>query len=404
MFKTDFYDFIPKHTLQKLIASQPTPSYMYFSKILESKFKAIRETLPSQVRIHYALKANPHSQIITQLSNLGAGADVASQGELKIALDSGIAPENIEFSGPGKTEEELVYAIRKKIASINIESVAELEKIVSICTKLQEKAYIGVRINQHAKSLKAGLKMSGETQFGLPEHAIKNAFELIKRNSHCIEFTGIHVHTGSQILTADELCENFAGILDLAVQIENTGIVHINKINFGGGWGIPYFPNQHSLDLTRLREGLKILFAKPVYQQILKDAKLIVEPGRFLVGECGIYISRVLYSKKNTVKKFLILDGGMHHNYLLAGGMGQVIKRNFEMDVISTKGATGSMIKYDIAGRLCTPQDILASDFEYPGTINPEDYIIFFNVGAYGYTASPLLFLTHPQPCETVIP
>ncbi len=404
MLKNDFYGFVPIDTLREILTTQPTPVYIYFSKIIESKFHALLSALPPRFKIHYAIKANPHPTIISRLRELGAGADVASAGELNVALSCGILPENIEFSGPGKTRAELACAIQAGIGSINIESIGEIETIITLCSELHARARIGMRINQWKGLLKGGLNMSGQTQFGVPESDILPALELIRKSSNYLDFTGIHVHAGSQILSTDAICHNFAAILERAAMIENIGIVGIRKINFGGGWGIPYFAGQRALDIFYLREYLNELFSQPLYRQLLAHTKLIIEPGRFLVAECGIYATRVLYTKTNNTKKFIIVDGGMHHNYLLAGGMGQVIRRNFEMAFIMNNTLGTDLSTFTVAGCLCTPQDILASDVACPRTIGPGDYIVFFNAGAYAYSASPLNFLSHPLPREIFIP
>ena len=180
------------------------------------------------------------------------------------------------------------------------------------------------------------------------------------------------------------------------------GILPISKINFGGGWGISYFPNQTSLNLKQLADGLKEVFSSAKYSK-LSQMRHIVEPGRFLVGECGLYVTRVLYKKPGVRREFLIVDGGMHHHYLLAGGMGQVIRRNFEIDVVSTYSqANMTPTAYDIAGCLCTPQDMLANDFHSEREIHVGDRIVFFNSGAYGLTASPINFLGHKPPSEII--
>ena len=404
MDKVEFYEYLSKDVLKSIVRENTTPCYLYFMKIIEKKLCDLKNCLPPQFKIHYAIKANPNKEIVRRMGELGVGADVASRGELKIALDSGISEDRIELTGPGKTSEEIEYAIKRDICSINTESISELKKIVKICKSINKTAKVGVRINPNAERFDAGLRMSGDSQFGLQEPFLKKALEFIRSNSKVLQFSGIHIHSGSQMLSEDLIINHFRDILDLALRINTYHILKIRKINFGGGWGINYFPNQKRLDLIRLKEGFKKIFKDPKYKNLLEGTKLTVEPGRFLVGECGLYATRVLYCKKGIKKNFAVVDGGMHQHYLLAGGMGQVIRRNFEMDVFYEKDRKSIKLKkYDIVGCLCTPQDILAVNLEWDREIKEGDTILFFNSGAYGFTASPVYFLSHTLPSEIIV-
>ncbi len=405
MDKFEFYESIGTDAVRNAVKGCMTPCFIYFNQMIRKRFLDLRECLPQSFHINFAVKANPSLGILKEIAALGVGADVASKGELKSAISSGMSGDIIEFSGPGKTEDEIKAALQHNVSSINAESLSELEMIARISRETNTVAKVGIRINPDPEGLKAGMSMSGDSQFGIKEETVKEALELLRSKSEDILFTGIHVHAGSQILSADAIASNFKNILDLALKIHKLHILRVNKINFGGGWGIKYFPNQKSLDLVRLKQELSFLFQKAEYDEILKDTKLVIEPGRFLVGECGIYVTKVLYRKKGLRKNFLIVDGGMHQHYLLAGGMGQVIRRNFETDVLCKKDQKlKKPEKYDIAGRLCTPQDILAIDFEHDCQITEGDEIAFFNSGAYGYSASPLHFLSHDLPAEIFIP
>lgn len=402
MNKEEFYSIISKDSVTHLVNEAPTPAFIYFRKLVQKRYTDLQRCLPPSFHIYYAVKANPNSAILLQLSSLGVGADVASLGELTRALAHGISPDRIEFSGPGKSEEEIAEAIRQGISSLNAESLPELESIVRISRQLGITAKVGLRINPCRTANNAGITMTGDTQFGIPLNMVTEALTFIRANAATISFTGLHIHSGSQILSSAALVENFRMILDLSLETLHLDILPINKINFGGGWGISYFSNQTSLNLKQLADGLKEVFNEPKYSK-LAQIRHIVEPGRFLVGECGLYVTRVLYRKPGARRQFLVVDGGMHHHYLLAGGMGQVIRRNFEIDIISTHSQPSEIpMAYDIAGCLCTPQDILANDFHYEREIHMGDRIVFFNSGAYGVTASPINFLGHKPPAEII--
>ncbi|MCX5905398.1 MAG: alanine racemase [Proteobacteria bacterium] len=402
MRKSAFYALIDRGTVAGMIRQNPTPCYLYFLKIVEKRFADLKACLPPGFKIHYALKANPNVQLIRTMKALGAGADAASMGEIKSALACGISSASIEFSGPGKTEQEILFAVNQGLGSINAESLVELRKIAVLCKAVARKARVGIRINT-GHAVKAGLSMGGETQFGIHERDVREALDYIQQHD-CLSFTGIHVHAGSQLLDAEAILANVAHILELALRIDGWGVLAVNKSNFGGGWGVNYFQNQQPLDMARLQSGLQQIFSDGRYHRLLQHADVILEPGRFLAAECGLYAVRVLYAKQGLEKNFIITDGGMHQNYLLAGGMGQVIRRNFEIDSIgSDEGASGSAKKYDIAGCLCTSQDLLALDYAGDREIREGDYILFFNSGAYGLTASPIHFLSHPPPQEIIV-
>jgi diaminopimelate decarboxylase len=403
MNKEEFYSIISKDAVTHLINETPSPAFIYFRKLVHKRYTDIISCLPQSFQVYYAVKANPSSGILQELSSLGIGADVASLGELSRAIAHGISPDRIEFSGPGKSEAEISEAIRQGISSINAESLAELESIVQISRQLDLRAKVGIRINPLRKADDAGIRMSGDTQFGIPLNLVAEALSFIRANADTILFTGLHVHTGSQILSSTALIENFRMILDISLETLSLGILPIRKINYGGGWGISYFSNQTCLNLKQLADGLKEVFSEAKYSN-LGQIRHIIEPGRFLVGECGLYVTRVLYKKPGAQRQFLIVDGGMHQHYLLAGGMGQVIRRNFEIDVISAQSQVNDIPSaYDIAGCLCTPQDILANNFKCNREINKGDRIIFFNSGAYGASASPINFLGHKPPSEIII-
>lgn len=403
MDKRTFYNTGGQDEVQRLAEAQPTPCYIYFKQLLRKRVSELKGCLPASFQVHYAIKANPNLELLQELSSLGIGADVASLGELVKARGAGMPPNLIEFSGPGKTEEELAEAIKQGISSINAEGLSEVENIARISRRLGIKTNVGLRINPRHAAQSAGLRMSGDTQFGMPSEVAAEALRFIKQQPDTLSFTGIHVHSGSQMLSAAAVVQNFRAILDLALEISRRNILPIGKINFGGGWGIKYFSNQSSLDLKQLGEGLNELFNDRSYAD-LSHVRRIIEPGRFLVGECGLYVTTVLYRKPGVEREFLIVDGGMHQNYLLAGGMGQVIRRNFELDVISRNPKPGrAAVAYDIAGCLCTPQDILATNFQSEREIQEGDRIVFFNAGAYGLTASPTHFLSHKPLIEHIV-
>ncbi len=402
MKRDEFYQLVDKTNLEGIIRETETPCYLYFLKIIQRQLVRLRKCFGSRFQILYAVKANPHPQILQFMSKCGLGADVSSAGELTAALEAGIPPETIEFSGPGKTVEELRQAIHSGIGSINTESLDELKIITELGRELKVQPKVGMRINPGRK-MRAGLSMAGSTHFGISLPTLEREFRNIKSLVSEVDFRGLHFHLGSQILDVDILAGSIEQILDLAQHIESELDIPVKKINFGGGWGIDYFENQSKLDLENLRIRLEQLFTIPKYKDFFERIDAKVELGRFLVGECGLYVTKILYVKENQEQVFAVTDGGMHHNYLLAGGMGQVIRRNFEMDILSSSPRNPCPeYSLTVTGKLCSPQDRLADQVHLKSPVFTGDYVIFFNGGAYGLTASPVDFLGHKKPCEIV--
>jgi diaminopimelate decarboxylase len=208
------------------------------------------------------------------------------------------------------------------------------------------------------------------------------------------------------VLEVESVLETLRVGLELGADVARSLGGPLPKLNLGGGWGVTYFDGQKPLDLDAIRVGLRELLERSDLRAALEGTRLILEPGRFLVAEAGVYLTRVLYRKQTGGKTFLIVDGGMHHNYLLAGGMGQVIRRNFRVEIFpeAERPRASADCTVDVAGCLCTPQDVLAHDIPCEAGVRRGDYVVFFNSGAYGSTASPIGFLSHPPPGMVVVP
>jgi len=401
--KEEFYKIVPKEEVGRIVKDIELPAFIYFRKIVKRKYDELLGCLPRGFEIHYAFKANPNQEVLGFIRSLGAGADVASLGELRLAMETGIPTEKIEFTSPGKTIKELSLAIDLGISSINVESISEINIILDLCRAKGKPANLGIRLNPKAKSSPSAMKMSGDTQFGIIESDLEQALAFIKNGSEVSNFSGLHMHLGSQFLEAEKIISNFKFILEKAYEITTQYKIELKKINFGGGWGIDIFGNKPPLNLPLIKKSLSELFTDLEYRTNFKNTQFIVEPGRFLVAECGIYAVKVLYRKKGYKKEFLVVDGGMHQNYLAAGGIGQVIRRNLQVDVVPRSDCSDRTSKYTIAGSLCIPDDVLASELELPSDIREGDILLFHDCGAYGYSASPLKFLSHTFPKEIMI-
>ena len=400
MRKEEFYKIVPKEEVCRIVRETDLPAFIYFKKIIKRKYEELVDCLPGGFEIHYAFKANPNQEVLRFIRSMGVGADVASLGELRLALEAGFPPGKIEFTGPGKTSEELSFAIDIGVSSINTESVSEIERILNLCRTKKKTVNVGIRLNPKNKSISSAMKMGGDTQFGIIEDDLGKAISLIESGKSYLKFTGLHMHLGSQFLESDKLISNFRFILEKADEIANLYKMEMKKINFGGGWGIDIFGNKAPLELPRIQRGLSELLGDSKYRALLSNHRYIVEPGRFLVAECGIYAVKVTYRKKGYKREFLVVDGGLHQNYLAAGGIGQVIRRNLQVDVLSQNNLNSETKTFTVTGSLCVPDDILASELELDSNSNEGDILLFFNSGAYAFSASPLSFLSHALPNE----
>lgn len=401
MKSADFYARLDRAALEDALQRAGSPCYLFYLPLLREKVQALRAALPDAFSLLFAVKANPHPEILKALAALGVGADVASQGELAAALAAGVPAQAVSFSGPGKTRAELSAAIDAGIGAVNVESKDELQLLLELSARAAAApVQVGVRLNSPRLLLRGGLRMAGGTQFGMSEQEALACVRILATAGHQARFCGLHVHAGSQLLEASAVVAGIKSVLDIAMDLEQASGVRIDSLNFGGGLGVDYFANEAPLDLSLLaRELAELLQAEP-YRSWLPGRRLLLEPGRFLVAECGVYATRVLYRKRSGKKEFAIVDGGLHHSYVLAGGMGQVIRRNFALDILPPPGAARAPceLRLDIAGRLCTPQDILAHGVQAAHDVAPGDCVVFFNCGAYGASASPQAFLSHPPP------
>jgi len=374
-----------------------TPFYAYDRTLLRSRVDELRAVLPAQVRLHYAIKANPMPALVSFMVNKVDGLDVASGSELLVALDSGCDPKEISFAGPGKSEVELAQAVAAGVL-VNVESSREIHLLTQIAERLGCKPRVAVRVNPDFELKSSGMKMGGgPKQFGIDAEQVPAALDEIGRRG--LAFEGFHIFSGSQNLRAEAICEAQSKALELAVRLSAHASAPVQSINLGGGFGIPYFPGDKPLEIAPIGEQLHGLVASA--SQRLPGAALVVELGRYLVGEAGIYVCRVLDRKVSRGEVFLVTDGGLHHHLSASGNFGQVLRKNYPVEIGNRLGA-GPREVASIVGPLCTPLDLLADRMDFPVAASG-DLVVVYQSGAYGLTASPLQFLSHPQPVEMLV-
>jgi len=374
-----------------------TPFYVYDRAVMTRKVQELRAALPDGIEIHYAMKANPMPAVVAHFSRQVDGLDVASANEMQVALDVGVAPELISFAGPGKTVKELERAVGAGIV-INMESELEMRRLAAIAQRTGRRPRVAVRVNPDFELKTSGMKMAGgPKQFGVDAERVPAM--LAELASLPLEFWGFHIYSGSQNLRSEMLIDSQQKTAALAISLARHAPSPVRLLNLGGGFGIPYFPGEKPLDLAPIGANLRDLL--PTIRAALPQATVALELGRYLVGESGIYVCRVVDRKVSRGHVFLVTDGGLHHHLAASGNFGQVIRKNYPVLIANRVGATDTE-NASVVGPLCTPLDLLADRMDLP-VAQVDDLVAVFQSGAYGLTASPLGFLSHPRPVEFLV-
>lgn len=374
-----------------------TPFYAYEKRLLSDRVAQVKQALPTTVKLHYAIKANPMPALVRYLASLVDGLDVASVGELEIALASGITPSEISFAGPGKREPELAAAIRAGVL-LNIESFREAEALATLSQALGMPARIAVRVNPDFELKSSGMKMGGGPKpFGVDAEEVPHLLQRIGKLG--LSFEGFHLFAGSQNLRPEAIIEAQQLSYALALRLAADAPSAVKTLNLGGGFGVPYFPGDLPLDLEPISANLAALGERA--HRELPEAELVIELGRYLVAEAGIYVCQVIDRKISRGQVFLICDGGLHHHLAASGNFGQLIRKNYPV-IIGNKATPALTERASIVGPLCTPLDILADRMDL-AIAEPGDLVVVFQSGAYGLSASPAGFLSHPAATEVLL-
>ena len=374
-----------------------TPFYAYDKALIDQRIHQLREKLPKDIKLHYAIKANPMPELVKHLASQVDGFDVASQGELGVALQAEMSPKHISFTGPGKDTDELRAAIEADII-LNIEPEGEMLRIASLANETGKRPRVTVRVNPDFELKSSGMRMGGGAKpFGIDAEQIPELLQQLGKLD--LAFLGFHIYSGSQNLHAEAIIEAQNETLTLALRLAEWTPSPVQLINLGGGFGIPYFPGDQPLDITPVGDNLAQLRDRA--RAALPEAALVLELGRYLVGEAGIYVCRVIDKKVSRGQTFLVTDGGMHHHLAASGNFGQVIRKNYPL-VIGNKMNSNTKEVVTVVGRLCTPLDVLADKMELPSA-EVGDLVVILQSGAYGFSASPMAFLGHPVAKEILV-
>jgi diaminopimelate decarboxylase len=374
-----------------------TPLFVYSADLLRARVAALRAAMPQKLAIHYAMKGNPYAPVLRLMNTLVDGFDLASGGEMALALAAGVEPERMSFAGPGKRDRELEAAITQGV-TLNCESEGEVTRALAIGARLDIIPRLAVRVNPTFDLKGSGMKMGGGAkQFGVDADRVPALVRVILDAG--AEWRGFHIYAGSQALKAEAITEMQAQTLALAASLAAEIGVTPPHVNLGGGFGIPYFPGDEPVDLTAV--GLALGAALDTLPPILADTEFCIELGRYLVGEAGVYLTRIVDKKVSHGETFLITDGGLHHQLAASGNFGTVIRRNYPVAIATRYDAPPEEV-VSVVGCLCTPLDMLSNQAMLPRA-EVGDLVAIFCAGAYGASASPANFLGQGAAIEMLV-
>ena len=386
------------HTASALIEQAGrTPLFVYSQNMLERRLTDLRAAMPDRLKINYAIKSNSFLPVLGVLSKLCDGLDIASGGELEMVRETGFDLSRVSFAGPGKRDEELEVAIAAGV-TLNLESEGEARRAIAIADRIGKTPRLAIRVNPDFELKGSGMKMGGGAKpFGVDADRVS----ALARNiiSAGCEWRGLHIFTGSQALDAEAISDTQRQVLELADRIAGEIGKPLPKLNMGGGYGIPYFHGDEPLDIAEVGSRLEERFAH--LPENLEEAELFIELGRYLVGEAGVYLTRIVDRKTSHGETYLVTDGGLHHQLAASGNFGTVVRRNYPVAIANRYADEPSEIA-NIVGCLCTPLDRLADKAEIPRA-EVGDIVAVFCAGAYGASASPSAFLGQGPAAEMLV-
>lgn len=385
--------------VSELAREYGTPLYVYDTDVLRSGYQRLRERLHPAVDVLFSLKANPNVSVCSYLRSLGAGAEVSSLAELMTALRAGVDPEDIIFLGPGKTTEELAACVRAGLHAVVCESLDELMLLdeLALAAGVHDLPVL-LRMNPDFHTKGSGLAMGGKPrQFGVDLGVLRQSADQLAR-LRVTRVIGVHAYMGTRFLNHTDVITNTTHILATAEVLAQELRVPLRTVDFGGGLGVPYFDGEKDLDLEALLVALHGTVEEFVQRH--PETRLIMELGRYLTAMAGTYVVRVLYVKESMGERFVVADGGTNH-HMAAVGVGSFVKRNFPVRSL-TRYQDPVVAPVTVTGPLCTPNDVIGKRVALPPVV-PGDLLGVERSGAYGPTASPVLFLSHGYPAEVLV-
>ena len=388
--------------LSRIADSYGTPFYLYHAGMLADRVNRVRDALGEGFEVSFSVKANPSLAVSQVIKEAGAGAEVASAGELALVEAAGFDPDDILFAGPAKTDDELRRAVRGGIFAVNVESLGEIERLAAVAEDEGKDVGVGLRLNPEAQLMGSGMRMGGTVgQFGLDQNDLEEAAAQVGKHPR-LKLRGIHVYTATQVSEADPLVEHCRNIAELALQAADAAGEPLQMVDFGGGFGVPYFEKDEEFDLERFAGGFREAIAPYKNDERLANARMIFELGRYLVADAGLYVTRAVDVKEVRGRTFVVTDGGMNHHLTATGNMGQVFRKPYPLMNLSRPEADPEEAEVAVAGPCCTPLDMFGTGIPL-AEAEAGDLVGVFYSGAYGYSASNLGFLSHPSPAEVMV-
>lgn len=378
-------------------AAGRTPLFVYSRALVERRVADLRAALPRRVALHYAVKANPYAPLLAAMAGQVDGFDIASGGELAMVRAAGIDPARISFAGPGKRDAELEAAIAAGV-TLNLESEGEAGRALAIAGRLGVIPKLAIRVNPDFDLKGSGMKMGGGAKpFGIDAERVPALVRTLLAAG--ADWQGFHIFAGSQALDAAAIAETQAQTIALAARLTREVGQPLPRCNLGGGFGIPYFPGDEPLDLDAVGAALGAQLESLPPE--LEQTRFCIELGRYLVGESGVYLSRIVDRKVSHGEVFLVTDGGLHHQLAASGNFGTVVRRNYPVAIASRFAAPAEEVA-SVVGCLCTPLDRLADKAGFPRA-EVGDLVAVFCAGAYGASASPAMFLGQGPAAEMLV-
>jgi diaminopimelate decarboxylase len=386
--------------ISQIARNYGTPFYLYHGEMIVDRVRRVKEALGTEVS--YSLKANPSVGVCQLIAReVGTGGEVASSGELVVARAAGFEPEDIVFAGPGKTDDELRMVVEEGIFADNVESLNEIDRLATIAKNIGRRIGVGLRINPAAQLMGSQMRMGGTVgQFGIDQAELEEAIRKTLSHPELI-LRGIHVYTATQVFEVEPLLEHCRNILEIALEAADYAGQPLQMIDFGGGFGVPYFEKMVEFDLGTFGEGFRELLESYRSDPRLSGCRFLFELGRYLVADAGVYVTRAVDVKQMRGKTFVVTDGGMNHHLTATGNMGQVFRKSYPLLNLSRMSGVPEE-GVAVAGPCCTPLDLFGSNIPLA---EPEvgNLIGVFYSGAYGFSASNLGFLSHPAPAEVLL-
>src|SRR5215204_3252552 len=394
-------EFVPGGVpISRIAEEHGTPFYLYHGEMIVERVRRVQEAVGTEVA--FSLKANPNLAVCQLIAlQREAGAEVASSGELVVARAAGFEPEDIVFAGPAKTEEELKMAVEEGIFAVNVESLNEIDRLAAIGEREGRRIGVGLRINPAAQLMGSQMRMGGTVgQFGIDQADLAEAVRRTLSHPQ-LNLRGVHVYTATQVFEVEPLLEHCRNIFEVALEAADVAGHPLEMIDFGGGFGVPYFEKMAEFDLESFGEGFRGLLSSYRSDPRLSGCRFLFELGRYLVADAGLYVTRVVDVKRMRGKTFAVTDGGMNHHLTATGNMGQVFRKAYPLlNLTRMSGVPEESVA--VAGPCCTPLDVFGNNILL-ATPEAGDLIGVFYSGAYGYSASNLGFLSHPAPAEVLL-